>query len=487
MDVTYNFTAGTRAVAQQVNQNFADVKSAVDPLETAVAEIQDELTGGFVLPDGSVDFTRLQSYATYTVSNATNATPIVITAVAHPFSTGDKVFISGVGGNTAANGTFTITKLGADTFSLDDSVGNGAFSSNGTAIIVPVDAGNLINKAYLDANAGALKINDLGTVSSNITLDTNKVTTADITGAVAIALPTTVVANNENIVVFDFTTGSTSQPTITSSRDLTGTCAVTNDDATVTGSGTSFTTELEVGSKITIATVDYQVLSIASDTSLELTANYAGTNASGLTVAHKFIKWSSNNSGKAPAAYSIISGVRNVLVFKTHDGGVTWEVEYKTFGGVETTFTQPVLSANGTLGGSNFAVYSPNEYNGNYAYRTFDNNNSTDWDANATSTYITFYNPNALKLSSINYISTAYGGGGYNPVSWTIYGSNDNSTWTSLTSNTSGRVGANVTVPTEIPLANRDFYKYYKFNIASTLDGNILLAGFVLTGVYIAT
>src|SRR5574344_1984654 len=150
MDVTYNFTAGTRAVAQQVNQNFADVKSAVDPLQTAVADVQEQLTSGIVLPDGSVDFTRLQSYKTYTVSNATNATPIVITAVGHSFLTGDKVYISGVGGNTAANGVFTITKIGTDTFSLDGSVGNGAFTTNGNAVIYPSADDNLINKVYVD-------------------------------------------------------------------------------------------------------------------------------------------------------------------------------------------------------------------------------------------------------------------------------------------------------------------------------------------------
>src|SRR5574344_1574492 len=214
MDVTYNFTAGTRAVAEQVNQNFADVKSAIDPLQTAVADVQEQLTSGIVLPDGSVDFTRLQSYKTYTVSNATNATPIVITAVGHGFLTGDKVYISDVGGNTAANGTFTITKIGTDTFSLDDSVGNGTFDANGTAIIVPTSAGNLISKAYLDANAGALKISALGTVSSNITLATNTVTTADVSGAISITLPTTLVSGNENTVVFDFTTTSSSSPTI---------------------------------------------------------------------------------------------------------------------------------------------------------------------------------------------------------------------------------------------------------------------------------
>src|SRR5574344_1870424 len=166
MDVTYNFTAGTRAVAQQVNQNFADVKSAVDPLQTDVADIKAQLGGSdFIKSDGSTDFTRLQSYKSYTVSNATNATPIVATVVAHPFITGDKVRISGVGGNTAANGVVTITKIGADTCSLYGSVGNGAFSSNGTAVIYPSADDNLINKVYVD-NGDLKTIIQIGTCST---------------------------------------------------------------------------------------------------------------------------------------------------------------------------------------------------------------------------------------------------------------------------------------------------------------------------------
>lgn len=71
--------------------------------------------------------------ATKTITGATNATPIVITATAHGFSTGHTVYITGVGGNTAANGTWRITSTGADTFSLNGSVGNGAYTSGGTA------------------------------------------------------------------------------------------------------------------------------------------------------------------------------------------------------------------------------------------------------------------------------------------------------------------------------------------------------------------
>lgn len=69
---------------------------------------------------------------TGSITGATNVSPIVITSVAHGLSTGSRVNISGVGGNTAANGTFTITRVSADTFSLDGSTGNGAYTSGGT-------------------------------------------------------------------------------------------------------------------------------------------------------------------------------------------------------------------------------------------------------------------------------------------------------------------------------------------------------------------
>ncbi len=68
-----------------------------------------------------------------TITGATNASPIVITATAHGYATGDRLIISGVGGNTAANGVFTITNVSANTFSLNGSTGNGAYTSGGIA------------------------------------------------------------------------------------------------------------------------------------------------------------------------------------------------------------------------------------------------------------------------------------------------------------------------------------------------------------------
>ena len=39
--------------------------------------------------------------------------------------------VANVGGNTAANGTFTITKVDDDKFSRDTSAGNGTYTSGG--------------------------------------------------------------------------------------------------------------------------------------------------------------------------------------------------------------------------------------------------------------------------------------------------------------------------------------------------------------------
>jgi len=71
-----------------------------------------------------------------TVIGATNATPIVITTnAAHgiPVNDVDVVTIAGVGGNTAANGTWIIQALSATTFRLRGSVGNANFTTGGTA------------------------------------------------------------------------------------------------------------------------------------------------------------------------------------------------------------------------------------------------------------------------------------------------------------------------------------------------------------------
>ncbi|WP_085617809.1 G8 domain-containing protein [Thalassospira alkalitolerans] len=67
-----------------------------------------------------------------TITDATHATPIVVTASTAP-ETGATVTITGVKGNTAANGTWIVTKQSDTTFALNTAIGNGSYTSGGTA------------------------------------------------------------------------------------------------------------------------------------------------------------------------------------------------------------------------------------------------------------------------------------------------------------------------------------------------------------------
>jgi hypothetical protein len=71
------------------------------------------------------------------ITGASNAAPIVITSTAHGLSTGDAISVSGVAGNTAANGVFTITKVDDNSFSLNGATGNAAYTSGGTWLPSP--------------------------------------------------------------------------------------------------------------------------------------------------------------------------------------------------------------------------------------------------------------------------------------------------------------------------------------------------------------
>ena len=70
--------------------------------------------------------------STAALTNATNATPIVITSNGHGLANNDLVAIAGVNGNTAANGIWSVQNVAANTFELEGSTGSGAYTNGGT-------------------------------------------------------------------------------------------------------------------------------------------------------------------------------------------------------------------------------------------------------------------------------------------------------------------------------------------------------------------
>ena len=98
------------------------------------------------------------------ITSATNATPIVITtASAHGLNNNDWVTITGVLGNTAANGSFQIAGKTSTTFQLVGSVGNGTYTSS-TGFVDGGDLGQvdaLIQAKCVPDNTTALTVSAL--------------------------------------------------------------------------------------------------------------------------------------------------------------------------------------------------------------------------------------------------------------------------------------------------------------------------------------
>ena len=116
----------------------------------------------------SADHSVFANPVTVTITNATNATPIVVTADAHGLVTGDAISISGITGNTNANGYFKITRLTADTFSLQnystgaDIAGNGAYGGTPVATAGIVQAGQVMLMLGGSIRMSAVSDNDSG-------------------------------------------------------------------------------------------------------------------------------------------------------------------------------------------------------------------------------------------------------------------------------------------------------------------------------------
>lgn len=81
--------------------------------------------------NGAVDVVGAKPQA---VTGAVNRTFIDITANKHGLVTGNKVRVSGVLGNTGANGDFTVTVISENVFRLDNAVSSGTYTSGGNWI-----------------------------------------------------------------------------------------------------------------------------------------------------------------------------------------------------------------------------------------------------------------------------------------------------------------------------------------------------------------
>jgi hypothetical protein len=122
---------------------------------------------------GSINFGSTK-VSTGIITDAANASPIVITSLLHGLATGDTITISGVKGNTAANGSWRVDVIDENTFSLIGSAGDGTYTPSfgtwtslqfgaGTSIVIGSASGSmgtagLFSQADSGFSAGAINL-----------------------------------------------------------------------------------------------------------------------------------------------------------------------------------------------------------------------------------------------------------------------------------------------------------------------------------------
>lgn len=159
------FTSSTEVMPVEVWGGITTDPSLNTPIPSAgfvAYSINQRLMGtASYLRNGRANFGNFalssDTTATLTASTVTGngVSPIQIsTTASNALVTGQTVVISGVLGNTAANGTFVITVLNNTTFTLNGSTGNGTYISGGTINGTPHWL-HLQNGIYLQWNGAA--------------------------------------------------------------------------------------------------------------------------------------------------------------------------------------------------------------------------------------------------------------------------------------------------------------------------------------------
>ena len=135
-----------------------------------------------------------------------------------------------------------------------------------------------------------------------------------------------------------------------------------------------------------------------------------------------------------------------------------------------TTFEQPILTSNGTMGGNSFAVDCSSYFLNSDTYNAWRAvNGVTDvqtdvWacENNSESAYFDFYNPKPIKVKTLT-ILNRYSGTVGAITAGNIQGSNNGSTWETIKSFTNDVETANTSWKIDLT-TNTKFYKYYRIN-----------------------
>lgn len=266
---------------------------------------------------------------TGTITDATDARPIVITSAAHGLLNGSRVLIENVGGNTAANGSWTITVLSLDTFSLDDSDGNGSYIGGGswsagrqtisyTSVPTSQDP-TLVGRQILRNTAGQTNVFYIDVELSNMTATTASSTKDDATlvaqtGYALLDPDGRILANRFGLPPNHKSVLASHLDRMYAAVDepyAEGNVQVSAGSTTVTGIGTEWTEEME-GRFLFTSQDAYEIDSVdVANQTLTLTSAYTGS--TDLFAAYSI------RSGTADANSVYFSGAGEPHAFRATD------------------------------------------------------------------------------------------------------------------------------------------------------------------------
>lgn len=306
--------------------------------------------------------------ATKSITGATNASPIEITVVGHGLSTGNSVFIRDVAGNTAANGTWSITKTGTDTFTLDTSTGNGGYTSGGKIewAYVGLSDGHI----YRSTNAGTSWTDISPVISSGIqkirALDSTTVLACGVAIGTAVQLVKSTNANAASPSWSSITSGITLGTNLydisiidANNMYVAGNNGVNPKVFKTTNGGTTWTdatgtlpTGFVRGISFTSATTGWAIVNtFGVDRAVYRTTN-SGTTWTRMTSPTSGVGGFTNTPFAIQMVSSSIGWVAcdTGELRKTTDGGVNWSTESTpdTYGLYDLSFVSTTVGRVGT-------------------------------------------------------------------------------------------------------------------------------------------
>ena len=215
--------------------------------------------------------------------------------------------------------------------------------------------------------------------------------------------------------------------------------------------------------ELLMSNAKYCTLTVSTNpASATCTLTYGGNSYSSKTATVKkgtIISYSVYHSTYGTTTGSIVMDANKIL---TCTG--TSNTSYTEYG-----WTRPTLSSNGSMGGSSNACYSPDTMvNNNFApYEAFNGTWSTSNDGftvtkSQKSATLYYYTPTAIRPAEFKI--EGYGNYGFSSVA--VSGSNDNSSYTSLTSYSGSIV--NLWNQKILQSSTSNYYKYFKFYFTTT-------------------